>query len=168
MNPQLLLYKPSEQTNQFQFWTSPMSTLEALKLITDNTKLRTINFLASNHKDDFISDDDTKELKQINQFVEYFKNKDDFTFENFECELGSRIKISSHDDCEVEMNFSDREETDKTITLFLKQCNFPTSILETLKSNAGKYIELNPNGELQYIYNDFDEYLKSRHAHKLA
>jgi hypothetical protein len=160
MNPKIYLLR--EKNNEFEIYLGEFSTLEGIKLFDNNTKIKVLNFGASNYKNyGWTTQNEIPQIETINELIIFFETESDFGLIEFEIEINNVGKLSSHDDGECNITTNSKQlayEIIKQVSPII----YKDLLLSELINNQNHYITINDNGKIQK-YRTFEQYLKSNY-----
>jgi len=156
---QLLSYdNPTSQEERYYFLE--MSTLQATTLIGASHKIALLK-LEVHINNINVDEKIIATFTTVGDFNSFFIDLEDYDIHNCDLEIETGIKLSSHDDGEVSIQFS-KDNTDGNSLikhLFIKY-KIDKKIVDLLKSRPGHYLAIDKKGNVIADFLDFDEYLK--------
>ncbi len=156
---QLLSYdKPSELTERFYFLET--STLQATSLMPQNKKIISSNIVAYNNENEYLDEQTIEMFKTVSDFNIYFINNPEYYIHDCDLKFENNIKLSSHDDGEVSIQFPCGSTDQTIINKIFSKYNLDRKLIDTLKNKSGHYIAIDKQNNITADYKDFDEYLR--------
>jgi hypothetical protein len=158
---QLLSFdRPTEKGERFYFLE--MSTLQATTLLNQDTKLVNARIVAYTSDNKFLDENFTANFKTVGDFNQFFLSHKDYYIHDCELMLENGIRISSHDDGEVSIQFDNNSSDPKIIDRIFQKYNLDKKVIETLKDKSGHYIEIDSESNITADYETFDDYIKKQ------
>jgi len=157
---QLLSYdRPTELTERFYFMA--MSTLQATILLPADKKIVTSKIFAYTYNNNkYLDEDTTKGFENIGDFNAFFLSSPDFYIHNCEMELENGIKLGSHDDGEVSIEFLNSNTDRIIIDNIFEKYNLDKTLIDMLKKKPGHYMAIDKLNNITGDFKNFDEYIK--------
>ncbi len=157
---QLLSYdKPTELTERYYFLE--MSTLQATTLIDQNRKIIFSELYAYTDDNEYLDKETTKTFKTIKDFNDYFLYNKQYYIHNCEIELENGLKINSHDDGEVSIQFSDNKSDFKIIESIFEEYKLDKKLIAILISKPEHCIKIDKQSNITGDYKNFDDYVEN-------
>jgi hypothetical protein len=157
---QLLSYdQPNESTERFYFLE--MATLQATTLLQPDLKIIHKEIIAYNDANVFFDETVASTIKTIGDFNEFFLTNTGYYIHNCELETQTGLKINSHDDGEVSIQFSDDRIGGDFINKIWEKFQLDKALIEILKSNRGCFIFIDENSKIIAEFISFDDYIEN-------
>ena len=157
---QLLSYdKPTEGTERYYF--IEMSTLQATTLIDENRKIIFSELYAYTDNNEYLDKETTRTFITNKDFNSFFIEKPQYYIHNCEIEFENGLKLNSHDDGEVSIQFSDIKSDFGIIETIFDKYNLNRKLIDILKSKPGYYLTIDKQSNITGNYKNFDDYLKN-------
>lgn len=156
----LLSYdRPTPGTERFCFLE--MSTLQATTLLPKDIQVVSCHVVAYTDENHYVDDDTTRGFKTIDDFNAFFTTHPDHYIHDCEIELEDGIRLGSHDDGEVSIEFV-MDTSDQTIIddIFQKY-RLDRTLIDLLKSKPGHQIAIDRQSNVVGDYETFDDYLRN-------
>lgn len=154
------LFYTSNNENEELFCFSEMSTLQVAQHIPYNLKISSIeifvDIINGGHK---LSEDYT-DFKYLKDFIEYFNTNKDELIHDLTLVFDNGFEIGSHDDGEVSLKIKKGSNQIDYIGKILNHYNLKVGLIDTMKANMNKYIEIDKSGNTLNVFDDFDEYIR--------
>lgn len=149
------------------FWFSEFSTLQALRHFPKSMLINVLTIFVEDIDNDELSfsenDKCIRNLKTVQEFINFFISRKTLTIDSFKCELDKKIEVSSHDDGEVSLVFPKTAFYTTVIQDILKYHGYDSELIfDILMKYKSKFIEINKFGDKFNFYNTFDEYLDNQ------
>jgi hypothetical protein len=157
---QLLSYdRPTELTERFYFLE--MSTLQATTLLPRPKKVISNKIFAYTEDNKYLDDNTTESFKTVADFNDFFLTNPDYYIHNCEIELENGIKLSSHDDGEVSVQFPMDSTEQIIIDNIFEKYKLDKKLIDILKSNPGHYFAIDKQNKVTGDFVNFEDYLKN-------
>ena len=157
---QLLRYdRPTELTERYYFLE--MSTLQATTLIDQNRKILFSELYSYTDDNEYLDKEVTKKFITVKDFNDFFLKNPKYYIHNCEIELEKGLKINSHDDGEVSIQFSDSKSDYIIIETIFEKYSLDKRLIDNLKCKPGHYITIDKQNIITGDYERFDDYLKN-------
>ncbi len=158
-NIPVMFYKEKENGDRL-FSFSDFSIIKTLAQIPKSYKIADLYLMASNHKFNYIFDNDIKNKQFISNLVVFFTKNTEYSIDDMNVILHNNIKISVHDDNEITFSFPKSYKYNRFLTKMLNSFDYnSTNVISTLIKNSDKYLLIAKPDRLVKSYNKFDEYL---------
>lgn len=157
-----IFYYNELDTNDKIFGFISLSTLQALRHFPYDLKFNKFTIFMEDDKNSYTEKDDIfQSIITINDFINLFLHSN-YHIIDFNGVVLNKIEMSSHDDGEVFITFSENVKCEEIINqIFFKNGFDYIKIIEVLKNNKDKYLKFMKPVKLIKIYNNFDEYIDS-------
>jgi hypothetical protein len=150
--------RPEESAERYYFLE--MSTLQATILLPPDRKIVVSEIVAYTNDGKFITDQPDIVFITISDFNNFFINNPDYYIHNCNIELEDGLKVRSHDDGEVSVQF-DRKDDQLFISKFFKKYNLDEGLINILKSKPGHYLLIDIESNIIGDFESFDDYLEN-------
>jgi hypothetical protein len=157
---QLLSYdRPTELTERFYFLE--MSTLQATTLLPPDKQIVTSKIFAYTDDNNYLDEDTSKGFKSIGDFNAFFLSNPNFYIHDCDIELENGIKIGSHDDGEVSIEFLNDNSDRIIIDDIFEKYNLDKKLIDKLKSEPGHYVAIDKQNNITGDFKNFDDYVEN-------
>ena len=109
----------------------------------------------------FISEQAILDLKTIGQFNSFFINNKGYYIHDCTIEIENHLKIGSHDDGEVSIQFNTEQTELSFIHKIFDTFKLDKNLIEILKNNERHYISIDKESRVLKNFVDFDDYIKN-------
>ncbi len=154
------VYLLAEKDNKYEIYFGEFSTLDGIKLLNKNLKIKFEEFGATNYKKiGFATENDIPKLESIEELINFLENEDYIDIINCKIEIVGIGKLSTHDDGECCFTLDSKE---MTFDLIKKTAPivYQDKILSELINNQNKYIIIDSNGNVERYFT-FKDYIKN-------
>lgn len=149
-----------EKDDKYEIYFGEYSTLDGIKLLDKDLKIKIEEFGATNYKNfGFATENDIPKLETIGEFISFLENVDFIDIIHCKIKLIEIGNLSTHDDGECHFILDSKE---RTFDLIKKSSPiaYQDKILSELINNQNKYITIDLNGNVE-IYFTFHDYIKN-------
>ena len=157
---QLLSFdKPTELTERFYFLE--MSTLQTTTLLPQDNKIISCKIVAYSDDNTYLNEQLVATFQTIGDFNVFFLNNPDYYIHNCDIELENGIKLRSHDDGEVSVQFPSDNSDGIIIDKIFEKYNLDKKLIDILKSKPGHYIAVDKQNNITGDFKNFDDYVEN-------
>lgn len=153
---ELLRYdRDDPQTERYYF--AEMSTLQASLLFPEELKLLGLKIAGVDEQEIFFDEKELPRFHCISDFNHYFLQHPNYRLQNCKLEIEQGIKLESHDDGEVAISFPlDSGLKEPLILSIFEKYKLNPSIKQFIEGNAGFYVRIDSDGNIESYTMDFD------------
>lgn len=156
---QLLSYdRPTGLTERFYFLE--MSTLQATTLLPRDKKIISAKIFAYTDNNKYLDEHTTESFKTVGDFNDFFLKNPEYYIHNCDIELDNKIKLDSHDDGEVSIEFVSASFDQNIIDNIFMKYKLDKKIIDILKTKPGHYIAIDKQNNITGYFKNFDDYFK--------
>lgn len=158
-NLNLLRYEQVDaQTASYYF--AEMSTLQASLLFPEELELLGLKIAGFDEQENFFDEKELPRFHSISDFNHFFLQHPNYRLQDCELEMEQGIKLESHDDGEVALSFPlDSGLKEPLILSIFEKYKLNPSIKKFIEENAGFYVRIDSDGNIESYSRDFDKYL---------
>ena len=155
------VYLLRKTNDKYEIYLGTYSTLEGIRLLNKNTKIKIEEFGATNYKKiGFATENDIPEINTIEEFIAFLENDNNITIINCKIELNEIGQLSIYDDSECRFIANTKDIAFDLIKKALPEIHQP-KVLAELIQNPDKFITLDHSTGKTAIYFTIDDYRKN-------
>ena len=156
-----MLFLPGEKS-KYYFYLFDLSTAQVISELDENLDVEVLHIsmeLQNSSDHNATQASSIRTHQELLEFLIQIHTHPKICLIDLEIQMGD-INISSHDDSEVHMSFSNPKYLN-IITALLDRFNYGNLKLEDVMKNPNRYLKLEPPGNIIGEYADFMELVKS-------
>jgi len=157
---QLLSYHEPDNSKE-SYYFMEMSTLQATLLLPSEKKIIAYDISGDDGITNYFDFNNETSFKNIGDFNSFFISNPNYEMIDCNLEFENGLKISSHDDGEVNIEFPEENPDYEFLKRIFEKYNIDISLIEIMKSKIGNYISIDNDGKFKESFISFDDYLKN-------